>query len=136
MRIVVADSQSKVRFALCTLLKRRPGLEVVGEAVTAEELLAQVEAIRPDLVLLHWRLQEGGAELLRVLKEVCPGLRVVVLSAQPEMGSEALCAGADAFVCKMDPPEKLLAAIEGVKLDHSQHRRRGRRPSVQPVEAF
>ena len=67
MRILVADHQSKVRFALCTLLSRRPGLEIVGEADTAEALLAQVEAVRPDLLLLHWRLNEGGAGLLGVL---------------------------------------------------------------------
>ena len=54
MRIMVADHQSKVRFALRTLLARRPGLEVVGEADTVEKLVAVVRATRPDLLLLHW----------------------------------------------------------------------------------
>jgi CheY-like chemotaxis protein len=36
---------------------------------------------------------------------------VIALSARSEAGREALVAGAEAFVCKMDPPAKLLAAI-------------------------
>jgi DNA-binding NarL/FixJ family response regulator len=111
MRIMVADHLSKVRFALRTLLSRQPGVEVVGEAATAKELLAQVSASQPDLVLLHWRLYESAPDLLLSLQRVCPGLRVIVLSARSEAGQEALVAGAEAFVCKMDPPDKLLAAI-------------------------
>ncbi len=111
MRIVVADHQSKVRFALRTLLSRQAGVTVVGEAATAEELLARVAATRPDMVLLHWRLQESSRDLVPALRRLCPGLRVIVLSARSEASQEALGAGAEAFVCKMDPPDKLLAAI-------------------------
>jgi DNA-binding NarL/FixJ family response regulator len=113
MRVLVADHQLKVRFALRTLLSRRLGLQVVGEAGTAEQLLAQVEMACPDLVLLHWRLCERAPGLLPALRQACPELRVIVLSVRLEARSEALAAGADAFVCKMDPPDKLLAAIDG-----------------------
>jgi DNA-binding NarL/FixJ family response regulator len=44
MRVLLADDQSKVRSALRLLLKQEPGMSVVGEAVEAEDLLAQVEA--------------------------------------------------------------------------------------------
>ena len=120
MRIMVADHQSKVRFALRTLLVRQPGLEVVGEADTVEDLLAGVGATQPDLLLLHWRLGEEMSELLSTLKRVCPGLHVIVLSVRQETCQVALAAGAEAFVCKMDPPDKLLAAIEGVQARHSR----------------
>jgi DNA-binding NarL/FixJ family response regulator len=120
MRIMVADHQSKVRFALRTLLVRQPGLEVVGEADTVEELLAGVSATQPDLLLLHWRLGDEMSELLSTLKRVCPGLHVIVLSVRQEACHDALAAGAEAFVCKMDPPEKLLAAIEGIQARHSK----------------
>jgi CheY-like chemotaxis protein len=45
------------------------------------------------------------------LRELCPGLPVIVLSGQPEVRRTALAAGADAFVSKADPPEQLLAAL-------------------------
>ncbi len=133
MRILVADGQFSVRFALRVLLKQQPGQEVVGEAATAEDLLAQLETTLPDLILLHWRLSERAHDLLQTLHQVCPDLHVIVLSAQPERCREALTAGADAFVCKMDPPEKLLEAIS--RMEASENERRAHRKAVQARSA-
>jgi DNA-binding NarL/FixJ family response regulator len=91
-------------------------MDVVGEATCAEDLLALIEADCPDLVLLHWTLQGMPAcELIPRLKETCPGLHVIVLSARPEARHAALAWGADGFVSKMDHPEKLLAALGSVQ---------------------
>ena len=114
MRILLADDQSNVRFALRALLERQPGAQVVGEAANAETLLSQVSTACPDLVLLNWGLPGMAAdELPPALREACPDLAVIVLSGQPEARRAALAAGADAFVSKTDPPEELLAAIAG-----------------------
>ncbi len=116
MRILVADSQSKVRHALCVLLKQQPGLDIVGEAASALEVLTQAEKCRPDLILLHWRLRDMTTlDLLPALRKNRPGLHLIVLSAQREACEAALDAGADAFVCKMDPPDRLLAAIQAIR---------------------
>lgn len=113
MRILLADDQPHVRFALRVLLERQPGVVVVGEAIDIVELLAQVEANHPDLVLLGWELPglaTGGA--LSALRLICPELLVIALSSRSEARRAALSAGADAFVSKGDPPERLLGAIE------------------------
>lgn len=116
MRILVADSQSKVRHALCVLLRQQPGLEIAGEAASALELLTQTEKCRPDLILLHWQLRDLTTfDLLPVLRQRCPGLHLIVLSARREAYQAAMDAGADAFVCKMDPPDRLLAAVQAIK---------------------
>ena len=116
MRILIADSQSKVRNALRVLLRQQSGLEIVGEATEAVELLARVKSLQPDLVLVHWRLSGvRGEELLTGIRTQCPGMRVLALSARPESCQEALTAGVDAFVSKMDQPERLLATIEGIR---------------------
>jgi DNA-binding NarL/FixJ family response regulator len=115
MRILVADSQPKVRQALRVLLEHQPGLEVVGEVADAADLLAQVKAVSPDIVLLHWRLRGwSAAGSLCGLREAVPDLAVIVLSGHPEVEEAALAAGADAFVSKTDPAERLLGAIVGV----------------------
>jgi DNA-binding NarL/FixJ family response regulator len=112
MRILLADVQAKVRFALRVLLERQPGCHIVGEATSSEDLLAQVQAACPDLVLLGWELPHPAkAELVAALREVCPNLVVIALSGRPEARKAALEAAADAFVSKGDPPEHLLAAI-------------------------
>ena len=113
MRVLLADDQTKVRSALRLLLEQEPGLSVVGEAAEAEDLLAQVGTECPDLVLLDWELpDQGGAATLAGLRAARPGLMVIALSGQPEARQAALAAGADAFVSKGDPPERLLAAVD------------------------
>ena len=94
------------------LLERQPGLKVVGEAVDGEELLAQTKATHCDLVLLGWELPGLAAVgSLSALRRICPALFVIALSGRLEARRAALAAGADAFVSKVDPPERLLAAI-------------------------
>jgi DNA-binding NarL/FixJ family response regulator len=114
MRILLADDQPRVRFALRVLLERQPGLKVVGEAADAQDLLAQTEATCPDLVLIGWELPglvwRGPLSALRTIR---PDLFVIALSGRPEARRAALIAGADAFVSKTDLPERLLAAING-----------------------
>jgi DNA-binding NarL/FixJ family response regulator len=112
MRVLLADDQPRVRFALCVLLEQQPGLKVVGEASDAQDLLAQAQVTRPDLVLLAWELPGlAAAGSLPALRRICPNLFVITLSGRPAARRAALAAGADAFVSKADPPERLLATI-------------------------
>ncbi len=108
MRVLIIDDQPQVCSAVRLLLNQEPGVTVVGETAEAGDLLAQVEAIRPDLVLLDWELPDRGGALVAELRAVRPGLVVVALSSRPEVRQAALAAGADAFVSKGDPPERLV----------------------------
>ena len=112
MRILLADDQPAVRYALRVLLERQPGLEVIGEAADAAALLAQAEVLCPNLVLVDWPLPGASPEeLICGLHRVCPKVPIIALSGRPEASASALRAGADSFVSKGDPPEELLAAI-------------------------
>ena len=115
MRILLADDQSKIRYALRLLLEREPELDVVGEAAEAKNLLAELGSTQPDLVLLDWELPGlavvGG---LPTLRKVCPGLLIIALSGRFEARQAALAAGADAFVSKGKPPDQLLATLKAI----------------------
>lgn len=112
MRILLADDQSRVRFALRALLSKHPGIEIVGEAVDAQELLDQAQTLCPDLVLMDWSLPGlPQVDLLRRLRQACPSAVIIVLSGRLEARPASLQAGADAFVSKVDPPARLLEAI-------------------------
>ncbi len=112
MRILIADAQPRVRFALRVLLERQPDLEVVGEAVDAESLLTQTDAACPDVVLLGWELPDMAMDrLMSALRGNCPELVVIALSGRLEAHHAARAIGADAFVSKSSPPERLLGAI-------------------------
>lgn len=116
MRVLLADEQIRVRSALQILLCQEPGVNIVGEASEGQELVAQVRATQPDLILLDWGLPNLGAiGSLSRLQTAFPNLAVIVLSGRPEARLEALAAGADEFVSKIDPPAQLLVAIHTIE---------------------
>jgi len=113
VRITLADERSKVRFALRALLQRQVDMEVVGEAANAQELVALAEHDCADLILVDCELPGTDLpELLRTLRETCPDTKIIALSGRVDTRQRAQKAGADAFVSKGDPPERLLSAIQ------------------------
>jgi DNA-binding NarL/FixJ family response regulator len=114
VRIVLADERRKVRFALRALLQRRADIEFVGEAATAQELIALVEQDSPQLILVDCELP--GMELpdlVQALRTARPETMIIALSGRVDARQKAQQAGVDAFVSKGEPPERLLSAIEG-----------------------
>ena len=89
---------------------------VTGMATEAEGLTAQVEASRPDVLLLDSHLP--GASMQGLLADI-RGLesppKIIVLSIKPEVKEPALSAGADAFVNKNAPPEELLDLVRSLR---------------------
>lgn len=111
MRILVAENRSKARVALRMLL-RRPGLNVVGEAINAKGLLVQTEITQPDLVILDWELRGvPKPRLLRTLHSIHPPVCVIAFNGDFKGRRAALNAGVDTFVSRAEPPERLLAAV-------------------------
>lgn len=112
MRILLADEQRNVRYAIKILLSRIPELELVGEVTNGHELLQELTATRADMIILDWQLpyfaDSGSIEALRHRK---PDVIIIALSGRPEIGDEAITKGANSFVSKIDPPQRLLATI-------------------------
>jgi DNA-binding response OmpR family regulator len=118
MRILVADRNAAVRSAVTWYLQNMLESDTVREAGDNEELLAQVEAFRPDIVLVDWGLP--GCAQTESLASLCacdPRPSVIVLGSLLEQRQDALAAGADSFVCKGDPPRRLLASVRFVEAD-------------------
>lgn len=111
-RILVADNDARVRMALNTLLQQEPEKVAVRESNDISSLAVQVKQFKPDLVLLDWELPgRPAAALLLSLHGLNYNPKIIVLSTRPESEREALGAGADAFVCKGDPPDQLLGSL-------------------------
>ena len=118
LRVLIADGRPRVRSALRLLLVQEPEVTVVGEAEDVGQMLRMVVERWPDLVLLDWELPRwGGRAALAGLRRIRPDLAVIVLSGRPGVRQSALEAGADGFVSKGDPPERLLAAVHACHLE-------------------
>lgn len=118
MRILLAVGQNEIRSALKILLEEVVEFAMVGEATNAVDLLVLAKQVQPDLVLLDYKLPIPElVELLSVLRESHPKMKVVVLSVRSEVREPALEAGADAFFSKGDHPRKLLAVLHSLNGD-------------------
>ena len=111
-RVLIVDDLLRTRQSLSALLATWPHLASVQEATNAEQALACIEAARPDVVLMDVRMPGmDGLEATRRIKSDWPEVKVIVLSLYGDYAGDALAAGADAFVCKCDPTERLLAEL-------------------------
>jgi len=114
--VLIADSRTHAQSAMRLLLAQEPDVFVVGEAADVDAAVAAIVTCNPDVVLLDWDLSvQNGNSVVDYLRAASPESFVIALSCLPEARQEALAAGADAFVSKGDPPEKLLAAVRGCR---------------------
>jgi len=116
-RILIVDDHPFLRVGLTESLGKEPGLAVCGAVATAEEALASIEKLRPDLVVTDLNLPgKSGLELIKDLSVLQPGLLTIVLSMHEEeiYAERCLRAGAKGYVMKSEGPEKLVAAIRQV----------------------
>ena len=112
LRIILADDQPKVRFALRVLLESLPDVDIVGEVEDARELMEQLSILSPTSIILDWLLP-GLSEIgsIESLRDRTPDVAIIALSGRPELGHEAIAHGADSFVSKIDPPDRLLEIL-------------------------
>ena len=112
MRIILADPNRKTLWALKTVLKEERGMEVIGEAEDAQQLLGVAEINSADLVLLDRRLPGAAIEdLIAELHALEPRPVVVGMSSDTEDGRFMLKAGADAFLSKGERPDWMLNTL-------------------------
>lgn len=114
IRVILADDHRMFREALRVALDSEPDIEIVGEAGSAEQTLAVIEAIPADVVLLDIALpDQNGIELARRIAKAHPALRIVALSGYAErlFVEGMLEAGASAYVVKSAGADELLMAI-------------------------
>lgn len=116
-RVLLADDDTLVRAALRLMVDGLPGFEVVAEAATGRETLAQVQQHQPDIVLMDIAMPElDGLGATARVAAVAPHTKVIILSAQVrrETVSQALQAGAAGFLSKDADPEALDQALRAV----------------------
>ncbi|MEU3451137.1 response regulator transcription factor [Streptomyces thermolilacinus] len=116
IRVLVVDDQMMVREGFSVLLNAMPDIEVVGEAVNGREAIAQVAALRPDVVLMDIRMPEmNGIDATREIVAADGDAKVLVLTTfdLDEYVYQALRAGASGFLLK-DASARQLA--DGVRV--------------------
>lgn len=117
IRVLLVDDDPLVRSALTMMLDGLDQLHVVGEATDGDEVLAAVEATRPDVVLMDIRMSRvDGIVATRQIRDRTDPPEIIVLTTfdSDESLLPALRAGAGGFLVKDTPPEQIAAAVRAV----------------------
>jgi DNA-binding NarL/FixJ family response regulator len=115
--VLLVDDHELLRAGLRSRLEKEPGIEIVGEADSAEQAVVRARVLQPDLVLLDLLLpRKNGFDAIPEIHGVAPDARVVVVSSQTAASSvrRALSAGAAGYLPKRASDRELVTAIEQV----------------------
>ncbi|MEX3957889.1 response regulator [Trinickia sp. EG282A] len=123
LRIIIADDHAVVRYGIRTALEANGMAEIVGEAGTADELIAAVKAVPCDLIVTDYAMPGGrtqdGVALIDRLKRIKPDMPIVVITAlrNAAIHNKLMAKGVKAIVEKAGGVQELsfalLAAAQG-----------------------
>lgn len=112
--VFLVDDHPIVRNGVKSFLETQDDMEVVGEAASGEEAIEFVKNNLPDVILMDL-VMEGmnGVEATKIIKQMCPGTQIVVLTSHHDdsMVFPAMRAGALSYVLKVISPEELANVI-------------------------
>jgi DNA-binding NarL/FixJ family response regulator len=115
--VAIVDDESDLRQSIATFVNGSPGIRCVNGYGSAEAALKGLPLDRPDVVLMDIHMDGmDGIECVRRLKELMPGLQIVMFTVyeDTEQIFKALAAGASGYLLKRVTPTKLLEAIREV----------------------
>lgn len=116
-RVLLVDDHALLRTGVAKIINQEPDLHVIAEAENGAEAVTAFEAHRPDVTLLDLRMPVmEGVEAVRQIRARDPGARVIVLTTfdRDDEISQALKAGAKAYILKDIAADELIACIRAV----------------------
>lgn len=117
IRIILVDDHAVVRTGYRRLLDAEPGLQVVGEAASADEANALIMRVAVDVAVVDLSLRgSSGIEAIRRMLARQPDLKVLVLSMHEGAGhiTQALRSGALGYLTKYSEPGDVIDGIRRV----------------------
>jgi len=125
--IAIFEDNSRLRDSLVYILQNSDAYAVVAESNSGKEAATIVRVYQPDVVLMDIDMPEvNGIEGVRMIKEARPQTAVIMYTVfeDEERLFQCLCAGANGYILKKTPPEKLFDALHevmegGAPMSHS-----------------
>ncbi|CAA9573344.1 MAG: hypothetical protein AVDCRST_MAG19-3040 [uncultured Thermomicrobiales bacterium] len=112
--VLLVDDHPVVVEGLRKVLATAGDIAVTGEAHDAAEALERARALRPDVILLDLRMPgASGVQATRRMREQGITSAVIILTSYGDQAyvRQAMEAGADGYLLKSTPPERLIAGI-------------------------
>ncbi|MEQ8304088.1 MAG: response regulator transcription factor [Cyclobacteriaceae bacterium] len=122
MRALIVDDERLARKELSKLLEEHPSIEVVGEAMNADEAEQMINDQNPDLLFLD--IQMPGRTGFQLLESLDSAPLVVFTTAYDEFALKAFEVNALDYLLKPIHPERLSEAVQ--KISEKERSRGGR----------
>lgn len=120
IRILIVDDHQIFREGLRSMIEKKPGITVVGEAESGKTAIELARELLPDIVIMDIVMPDmNGIETTRRLTESLPQVKIIGLSMHDDVrfATEMLKAGASGFLLKDCAFEELVDAINTVKAE-------------------
>ncbi|MCL4488531.1 MAG: response regulator transcription factor [Chloroflexi bacterium] len=117
IRVLLADDHPVVRTGIKSIVAAASDMQVVGEATNGEEAREACVRLQPDVLLLDMNMPgPSAAETVGYLRERCPSIKILVLTAYDHdyYVRGVVSAGAAGYALKDEAPETLVRAIRAV----------------------
>lgn len=113
--VFLTDAQPPFRAGLRSVLERA-GFVVIGEAASAEDGIAAIVRLKPDLCVMDAVSSDGGILGVRRIADRAPGTRMIVLAANADAEHvlAAVRAGAHGYLPRSTAARGLVRAAESV----------------------
>lgn len=115
--ILIADDHDIIREGIKNILRNQSAYEIVGEAVDGEDVLAKLEDLKPDILLLDISMPKiSGLEIIGRVKRLSPKTKVLIVTLHKASAyiMKALKAGVRGYLHKENAAEDLLPALRKV----------------------
>jgi NarL family two-component system response regulator LiaR len=122
IRVLIADDHALVREGTRRMLEQEGDMEVVGEAGDGEETVKLACELRPDVAIVDISMPKlDGIEATKQIKERCPSVTILILSAydDDQFIFSLLEAGAAGYLLKSVRSRELVDAVRAVHAGES-----------------
>jgi len=116
-RVLVVEDHQVVADGLSALINDQTDMTVVGTAGSVSDSILRATELRPDVVLMDFRLGDGtGADAATAIRQVRPETKLIFLTREDGDAARfaALEAGASAFIHKSRAAQEVVEAIRTV----------------------
>ena len=116
-RVLIIEDHQVVAEGLAALINDQKDMTVIGQAGSVAESLTRAAELKPDLVLVDFRLTDGtGADAAVAIRQMRPETKLIFLTREDSDAARfaALEAGASAFIHKSRAAQEVVDAIRTV----------------------